>query len=172
MNHSLLAVAAIICLGTSDAFAAAALARMTATLPGSPIAGTVTLTETKKGLKITAVLSGVPPGEHGLHIHEFGSCEEGGRQAASHYNPNNRPHGLWVKDGPKKAHPGDLGNISADKGGHALLEVVLPDVTLGLGKFFVAGRAVILHEKPDDFGQPSGNAGGRLACGVIGMSSR
>lgn len=154
-----------------EAFAAAAVARLVPVLPDSGLAGTVTLVETKKGLKVTAVLSGVPPGEHGLHIHEFGSCAEEGRHTGPHYNPTDAPHGRWAKDGPKKAHAGDLGNIGADKDGKAFLEIVLPGVSLGAEKRFVAGRAIILREKPDDFGQPSGNAGGRLACGVIALSS-
>lgn len=144
-----------------------AAARMRPLAEGATISGNVTFTETKKGLLVRAQLTGVPPGLHGLHIHEFGSCEDLGRAAGGHYNPTNAPHGEWSKGRPRKAHAGDLGNVSADADGKAYLEVTLAGVGLGWSKWFVAGRSVILQEKPDDFSQPAGNSGGRLACGVI-----
>jgi Cu-Zn family superoxide dismutase len=124
--------------------------------------------ETKSGLKIKAQIKDAPAGEHGFHVHEFGSCEDSGKAAGSHYNPLKSIHGHAVRGGLKKAHAGDMGNITVNADGTAILEVVLPKaVGLVGGKYNVAGRAVILHEKADDFSQPTGNAGGRIACGVI-----
>lgn len=163
-----LAVFAVASLGlVASGRAETGTAKVKATAEGSAIEGVVSFQDTKGGLKISARLSGVLPGEHGFHIHEFGSCEDSGKAAGGHYNPLGSPHGHAVKNGMKKAHAGDLGNITADKDGKAWLDVTIPKLSLAGGKYGVAGRAVILHEKADDFGQPLGNAGGRIGCGVI-----
>jgi superoxide dismutase, Cu-Zn family len=146
--------------------AATAMARVAATSAGSSVYGTVKFEDTSKGLKVTAELSGVPPGDHGFHIHEFGSCGDAGKEAGSHYNPEKTPHGDIVKNGHRKAHIGDMGNITAGADGKAVLSLVIPTASVH-GKNPVAGRAVILHEKADDFSQPVGNAGGRIGCGTI-----
>jgi Cu-Zn family superoxide dismutase len=159
-------IALTLSLVCSYANAATGSARVTATAAGSSVYGTVKLEDTAKGLKVTAELSGVPAGDHGFHIHEFGSCEDSGKAAGAHYNPEKTPHGMIMKDGHKKAHAGDMGNITAKDDGKAVLQVVIPGVSLH-GKFPVAGRAIILHEKADDFGQPVGNAGARIGCGTI-----
>lgn len=151
--------------------AATAVAKISGTASGSSISGTVTFEDVKKGLKVTAKLAGLPPGEHGFHIHEFGSCEDAGKAAGSHFNPLGSPHGHLTKDGMKKAHAGDLGNVTVDGAGNAALEAVLPRESVTGGKYDVAGRAVVVHEKADDFGQPVGNAGGRIACGTIALSA-
>lgn len=77
------------------------------------------------------------------------------------------PHGDLLKDGFQHAHAGDLGNIEIGPDGKGTLKKVIPGLTLKEGKYGVVGRALILHEKEDNFGQPTGNAGGRIACGVI-----
>ncbi len=138
----------------------------------SLLKGTVTLMDTSAGLKVAAHLTGLPPGQHGFHIHEFGSCEDMGKAAGGHYNPENAMHGMVVKDGIMKAHAGDLGNIPAGTDGTATLEAVIPDVTLSGGKASVAGRAFIVHEKVDDFSQPVGNAGSRIGCGTIVITGK
>ena len=141
---------------------------MKGTAADSKIAGTVKLTETETGLKIVADLINVPTaGDHGFHIHEVGSCEDMGKAAGGHFNPDKVEHGMLMKDGHQHAHAGDMGNITVDADGHAKLETMLPDVGLVNGKYNVAGLSIILHEKTDDFGQPTGNAGGRIACGII-----
>ncbi|MBI3564789.1 MAG: superoxide dismutase family protein [Elusimicrobia bacterium] len=117
---------------------------------------------------MSAVLHGLTPGEHGFHIHEFGSCEDSAKAAGGHFNPKKHEHGQALKDGVAKTHAGDLGNITADAAGDAKLDVTLKGVSL-TKDFAVAGRAVVVHEKVDDFSQPVGNAGGRVACGVIGL---
>ena len=108
-----------------------------------------------------------PAGKHGIHIHENGSCEEGGMAAGGHFNPLGVPHGFLPRDGYSKAHAGDLGNIDIDDEGKGSLEIFLIGLSLSEGNKNVAGLAVILHEKEDDFNQPTGNAGGRIACGKI-----
>lgn len=146
-----------------------AVADLKGTAPDSPISGTVTLTETLEGLKVDVEVAGVPAGKHGFHIHETGSCEDGGKAAGGHFNPKNVTHGFLPKDGLEHAHCGDMGNIEVSPDGIGALSIVLPGVTLA-GENGVVGRSVILHEKEDDFGQPTGNAGGRIACGVITKS--
>lgn len=130
-------------------------------------AGQLRLEQTKEGLKITGELSFLPPGEHGFHIHEFGDCSDSGKNAGAHYNPKDKPHGHALKD-PKKSHPGDMGNITATPGGKSTVAVTLPKLELKN----VAGRAVVVHEKADDFSQPAGNAGARIACGAIVLTGK
>ena len=159
-------------LGAGSAWPEMAVVGMNSTAADGAIAGAVTLTETAKGLKLVALLTGVPAGDHGFHIHEFGSCEDSGKAAGSHYNPKGSKHGDLLKEGHGKAHAGDMGSITADKDGKAALEVLLPMVGLSSGTFNVGGRSLILHEKPDDLSQPAGNAGGRIACGTIAITAR
>lgn len=156
-----------ILFGPSIAWATVGVARIQGTTAGTPLAGTIVLQDTTQGLKLSGQLANIPPGTHGFHIHEFGSCDDLGKAAGGHYNPRQVPHGLVTKDGLKRAHAGDLGNIVADAQGNATLETVIPGVSLSQGKYTVGGRAVIIHEKADDFGQPVGNAGGRIGCGPI-----
>ena len=145
-----------------------AVAVIKATTANSEVSGVVSLEETDKGLKIEAVLENVPgPGKHGFHIHEFGSCEDEGKAAGGHYNPEAVQHGLLEKDGHQMAHAGDMGNVVVDEAGYVQYSGLLPGVSLTSGSHNVAGRAIILHEKEDDFGQPTGNAGGRIGCGAI-----
>jgi len=126
--------------------------------------------EIAEGLKINVVVRNAPPGVHGIHLHENGICAEQGKAAGGHFNPDNVSHGDIAKDGFEHAHAGDLGNIEIGPDGSGALEKVISGLTLEAGKFGVIGRSVILHEKADDFGQPTGNAGGRIACGVIPAS--
>jgi Cu-Zn family superoxide dismutase len=152
---------------TSRSWAAKGIAEMKGTAESSTLKGTIHLEDTPDGLKVSAQFIGVPPGLHAFHIHEFGDCSEMGKAAGSHYNPMHMPHGNVLKDGDHKAHVGDMGNITASATGEATLEVTLHDVSLADGKYTVGGRAIILHEKVDDFSQPTGNAGGRIGCGTI-----
>lgn len=152
---------------TSVAFAATGSAVIRGTKEGSVISGKADLTDTPKGLKISVSLANVPAGKHGFHIHENASCAEEGAAAGGHYNPEGAPHGLLLKDGYEHAHAGDLGNVEVAADGVVSLETVIQGLTLSGGKHNVAHRAFILHEKEDTFAQPTGNAGGRIACGVI-----
>ena len=137
---------------------------------GSNVSGKVVLTEISEGLKVSAEVENLKPGKHGFHIHENGACADAGKAAGGHFNPEGAPHGLLIKDGFSRAHAGDLGNIEIGADGKGKLETVVPSLSLSPGKYGVAGKSIIVHEKEDDFGQPTGNAGGRIGCGVIEVS--
>ncbi len=157
----------VVILGLSvRVWAANGVADIKGTAANSTLSGTAQFEDTGAGLKISVALSGAPVGVHAFHIHEFGSCADLGKAAGSHYNPMSMPHGQVLKDGVQHAHAGDLGNVIVGADGKATLQAIIPGVTLS-GAYPVSGRAVILHEKVDDFSQPVGNAGGRIACGPI-----
>ncbi len=135
---------------------------------GSKVEGTVTFTKAGDGVKIVAEISGLTPGKHGFHIHEFGDCSApDATSAGGHFNPTNNPH---AGHDAEARHAGDLGNLEADKSGKARLE--LTDKTMMMsGEKSIIGRGLIVHEKADDLKtQPTGDAGGRVACGVIGVA--
>ena len=145
-----------------------ATAKISGTAEGSLISGQVTLTETPEGVQVEAVVNNVPnPGKHGFHIHENGSCADAGKAAGGHFNPNAVAHGFLPHDGMEHAHLGDLGNIEIDANGVGTLAILLQGVNLSSGESNVSGKSIVLHEKEDDFGQPTGNAGGRIGCGII-----
>ena len=168
MNRVMIGLFALTLAAAARAETGVALVK--GTTETSKIAGSVTFEDTKDGLRVVAKLTGLPPGQHGFHIHEYGSCDEGGKAAGGHYNPLNVMHGYLPKDGMHKAHAGDFGNLTADAQGNAVMEIVLPKDTLAGGKYTVGGRAVIVHEKTDDFSQPAGNAGARIGCGLIAIT--
>jgi superoxide dismutase, Cu-Zn family len=128
--------------------------------------GEVTFTaEPGGGVKVVGTFSGLVYGEHGFHVHEKGDCSApDATSAGGHFNPTGKPHA--AREAAAR-HTGDLGNLKADPYGLARVEFV--DTTLSLsGPESIIGKAVIVHEKADDFTtQPTGNAGGRQACGVI-----
>ena len=152
-----------------EAVEALAWAQIKGTAEGSSIEGKIEFYKTEGGLKALVNVSGAPAGKHGIHVHENGSCEDAGNAAGGHYNPHGVEHGFLPTNGLEKAHAGDMGNIEVNEAGEGSLEVDLPGTTLE-GEHGIAGRAVILHEKEDDFGQPTGNAGGRIGCGIIEAS--
>jgi Cu-Zn family superoxide dismutase len=135
---------------------------------GSKVNGTVSFAKDGKGVRISANIEGLSPGLHGFHIHEFGNCgSPDANSAGGHFNPTDMPHA-----GPKaeKRHLGDLGNLEVDKNGMAKLEVTDDLISLE-GPKSIVGRSVIIHARADDFKtQPTGGAGARVACGVIGIS--
>lgn len=144
-----------------------AKALITGTAEGSKISGEAVFTQKTDGVQIEVKVSGVDvPGKHGFHVHQYGSCADAGNAAGGHFNPKGSPHGFSPKD-LEKAHMGDMGNIEISETGEGELSILLPLATLS-GESGIAGRAVILHEKEDDFGQPTGNAGARIGCGIIG----
>ena len=108
------------------------------TTSSSPIDGSVTFVQTAKGLEIGAFLINVPsPGLHGFHIHEKGSCDDEGKAAGGHYNPEGVQHGDLNRDGHGMAHAGDMGNIAVAEDGKAVYEGFLPDISLTGGKYNV-----------------------------------
>ena len=134
---------------------------------GSKLKGKATLTEVPGGVKVTVNVEGVDPGEHAWHIHEKGDCSAAdAASAGSHYNPGGHDHALPPAE---KRHLGDLGNLTVGKDGKGTLEIIVPNANLTPGDpNSFTGRAIIIHAKKDDGGQPVGNAGGRIGCGVIG----
>ena len=156
----------------TQGMSATATAVIKGTLEGSQIAGQVKFEETEKGLKVDAAISGASAGEHGFHIHEHGSCAESGNAAGSHFNPDQTKHGFLPIDGFKEAHAGDLGNIIVNSNGEGKLSVEIPNLSLSKEPYNVVHHAIILHANKDDFGQPTGNAGGRIACGVIELDQK
>ena len=152
---------------SSNAWAAEATALIKATTEGSALSGVVLFVEKGEGLEITVNVAGVSLGKHAFHIHENGSCDDMGKAAGSHYNPDAVEHGLIMKDGFTHAHAGDFGNIEVGEDGTGTLSFFVPGLTLTGEKHNVSGKGFILHEKEDDFGQPTGNAGGRIGCGII-----
>lgn len=123
---------------------------------------------------ITGDITGLREGEHGLHVHEFGDLTNGCNSTGGHFNPMNKDHGA---PGDRERHVGDLGNINAGPDGKA--RVLINDDMISLvGHHNILGRAIVVHANPDDYGKGgtnaskiSGNAGGRLACCVIGFVS-
>lgn len=152
---------------TISVFAETGIATIIGTSAGSEVSGEVKFEDTAEGLKVGVQVENVLPGKHGFHIHQYGLCQDEGKAAGGHYNPEGAGHGFVMKDGFSKAHAGDFGNIEVGPDGKGSLETVIPGLTLSNGTRNAAGRAVILHEKEDDFGQPTGNAGGRIGCGQI-----
>jgi Cu-Zn family superoxide dismutase len=132
------------------------------------VTGTVTFSKVELGVKVVADIKGLTPGAHGFHIHQFGDCSAPNADSAGgHYNPAGKPHGA-PESGER--HAGDLGNLVADSSGRAYLERT--DTLISLtGPNSVIGRGIIIHEASDDMTtQPTGNAGARVACGVIGIA--
>ena len=169
--HTFKCAVLITLVAATPAFAQTGQAILQPTTDDSPVSGQATFTDTPEGLDIVVDVSGASPGVHGLHIHQFGRCDDGGNAAGGHYNPDQVPHGFAPKDGFDHAHPGDLGNITVNASGIGHLELTVPGLTLIEGDYPIAGRGLVLHEKADDFGQPTGNAGGRLGCGPIVITS-
>lgn len=133
---------------------------------GNEVRGTVTFMAEPDGMRLAVSLTGLTPGEHGFHIHQRGDCSAAdGTSAGGHYNPFDAPHGAPDSE---MRHVGDLGNLTADATGAVTAELLDPLVALN-GAESVIGRAVIVHAQADDFTtQPTGAAGARQGCGVIG----
>jgi superoxide dismutase, Cu-Zn family len=133
---------------------------------GSSMSGSVTLTSVSEGVRVQVRVAGVSPGAHGIHFHQQGDCSaQDASSAGDHFNPTHQPHALPTSS---KRHIGDLGNITARADGEGTLDITVPGATLAPNApNTLRGRALIVHAKPDDGGQPSGNAGPRIGCAVI-----
>ncbi len=133
---------------------------------GNRVFGIVTFEEVEGGgVQIVGNVEGLTPGKHGFHIHEFGDCSApDGSSTGGHYNPNGHFHG---SPDHAERHMGDLGNIVADDTGHGHYERLDKVIQLS-GAHSVIGRSLVVHSNADDYTtQPTGNSGGRVACGVI-----
>ena len=138
--------------------------------PAEAEAGTVSFETTRSGtLRIIVEMIGLPPGPHGLHLHETGQCSVGdGFKSAGGHIAGDRAHGINAEEGP---HPGDLPNVYVAENGVLKVEFFTDRVSLEGGAHPLLdgdGTAVIVHSDPDDYAsQPSGDAGDRIACGVV-----
>jgi len=144
-------------------------------LKGDGVQGTVWFTQDKEGcpVAVKGEIKGLKAGLHGFHVHEFGDTTDGCTSAGPHFNPHGKTHG-----GPTDAerHAGDLGNVTAGGDGVAKIDVTDSQISLN-GKLSVVGRTMVVHADPDDLGKgghelspTTGNAGARVACGVIGLA--
>lgn len=133
---------------------------------GAQLSGSGTLTQTSQGVTVALALENAPPGAHGAHVHEKGDCSAADASSAGgHFNPAAHPHAL--PDGSPR-HLGDLGNIQIGDDGNGALDIVAPGANLKPSDpSSFRGKAIVIHEKADDGGQPTGNAGGRIGCAVI-----
>lgn len=148
---------------------AAATARTTMKDAQGRTLGEVTLREGSAGVLIKADLQNVPPGTHAFHVHTVGKCDPPDfMTAGGHFNPTMMKHGLLATGGP---HAGDMPNVTVGADGKLSVEVLDTSVTLGTGAKSLLdadGSALVLHAMGDDYAtDPAGNAGGRIACGVI-----
>jgi superoxide dismutase, Cu-Zn family len=140
---------------------------------GNKAAGTVTFSEGFGKVKVVALITGLEPNStHGFHIHEFGDCTaDDAKSAGDHYNPDGHQHGAPYGETP--GHAGDLGNIEADAKGVAKLNLQVDNISVGGQLNPIVGRGLIVHKNPDDLiSQPTGGAGERIACGVIGVATK
>jgi superoxide dismutase, Cu-Zn family len=134
---------------------------------GNKAFGEATFEQVGDKVRVVLFAQNLPPDrELGFHIHEAGDCSSGdGMSAKGHFNPHGKPHGN-PQSGER--HAGDLPSLKVAKNGRARLDVTVDAVSIGSGAGNIVGRGLIIHAQPDDYKtQPTGNAGARLACGVI-----
>lgn len=134
---------------------------------GSNLDGTATFSQEGDSIKFVLEVENAPPGEHAVHLHEKGDCSApDATSAGSHWNPTSMDHGHLGKT--NEAHLGDIGNFKVGEDGKGTIEFTTDKWSMGGGDNSIFGKAVIVHEKADDYKtQPTGDAGGRIGCGVI-----
>ncbi|XP_076372775.1 superoxide dismutase 1 [Tachypleus tridentatus] len=144
-------------------------------LVGESVKGTVHFSQENATCptSVTGEIRGLTPGLHGFHVHEFGDNTNGCISAGAHFNPFGKEHGAPTDE---NRHVGDLGNVEASSDGVAKVDIIDKQISL-IGQLSVVGRSIVVHADPDDLGKgghelskTTGNAGGRLACGVIGIA--
>jgi superoxide dismutase, Cu-Zn family len=163
------AVAAAGCLALGQAQGQEQSANAVLMDPDGKEIGNVAISEVAQGVRISAEADNLPPGVHGFHIHETGQCEPPEFESAGgHYNPAGKQHG-W--DNPGGPHAGDFPNVHVQDDGKLAVEYFTDAVTLGESEttlFDEDGSAVVVHEGADDYqSDPTGDAGARIACGVV-----
>ncbi|HXF68154.1 MAG TPA: superoxide dismutase family protein [Burkholderiales bacterium] len=167
--RAILTAAAAVLLAACQTMPEEALRATAALKPtkGSKTFGEATFEQVGDKVRVVVFVQGLKPGqEHGLHIHEVGDCSAPDAMSAKgHFNPFGKPHG---HPGSPERHAGDLPALKANKEGRANVQVDMDLITLRPGPANIIGRSVIVHADPDDYKtQPTGNAGARIACGVI-----
>ena len=133
---------------------------------GSSVTGRLVFSQTGSMVRVRGELAGHSPGPKGVHIHEKGDCSaRDASSAGGHFNPHRLRHGA----SPDAGHAGDLGNVVFDASGRAMVDLQVRGISLSRSAVDgIIGRAVVVHAQPDDLKtDPTGNAGGRVACGVI-----
>lgn len=136
---------------------------------GHAARGVVRFIQIADQVKVVADIEGLNANQlHGIHIHEFGDVTRlDGKSCGGHYNPTGAPHSLPPES---NRHAGDLGNLESGPTGQAHFELIVKNISIAGAKNPILGRGVIIHAKPDDGGQPTGNAGARIGYGVIGTA--
>ena len=159
-------VFSIAMVGCTSLHAAPSAQATLAPTKGHTAHGTVTFTQDGDKVAVDADIAGLTPGAHGFHVHANGDCSApDATSAGGHFDPGHHHHG---DPSGHEHHEGDLPMLHADADGHARLHVEMPLLSLESGPDDIVGKAVIVHEHADDFStQPTGNAGARVACGVI-----
>jgi len=159
--------------GHATAEAPAVIRAIAVMLPteNSTAHGSVFFEQKGDAITVTALIKGLAPGTtHGFHIHEFGDVSKpDGKGTGGHFNPDGHDHTLM---NPQAGHAGDLGDLQANVNGNAAYSATFKGLTLYDGARAIMGRGVVVHAKPDGGGQPTGNAGARIAQGVIGVAGR
>jgi Cu-Zn family superoxide dismutase len=169
MKRAVVALAALTLLGCQSmrqAEGPRASAQLQPTT-GNSTSGNATFTQMGDKVRVVANVSGLTPGqEHGFHVHEAGDCSAGDAMSAKgHFNPYGKPHG---NPATAERHAGDMPALKADASGNAKIDTMLDVMTVKPSPTSVVGRGLIVHASPDDYKtQPTGNAGARIACGVI-----
>jgi superoxide dismutase, Cu-Zn family len=137
---------------------------------GNSATGSLQLVQSPQGVRVSGAIQGLKPnGEFGFHFHEKGDCSApDASSAGAHFNPAQKPHGNPTGE---EHHAGDMSNVKSNAEGVAQIDTTADAATIGSGgPTDVMGKAVVVHEKADDYTtQPSGNSGSRIACGVIAM---
>lgn len=129
------------------------------------VVGAVNLQAVPSGVLLHVRLSGIPEGVHGFHVHAVGLCDAPFTSAGGHYNPHAKVHGLLVDGG---AHSGDMPNLTVPASGQLEVEILNTALRLDADLLDADGAAIVVHAGPDDYSSdPAGDAGPRIACGVI-----
>lgn len=169
VDRLLCAAAVLLGLAYSSFSAAAQVAKAELKDASGKSVGEANFVQTNNGVLIRLEVKGLPAGEHAFHVHALGKCEPPFITAGDHFNPGAKKHGLEATDG---AHAGDMPNLHIPATGNLSVEAMNTTITLAKGRpnsvFDADGSAVVIHAKSDDYkSDPAGNAGDRIACGVI-----
>ncbi|MDO6597091.1 superoxide dismutase family protein [Oceanihabitans sp. 2_MG-2023] len=154
--------------GTTEAMKAKKVKMKLEPKSDSKVKGNIAFTEEDGKIRMVAMVEGLEAGTHAIHIHEKADCSSAdGTSSGGHWNPTAQPHGKWGDTAGY--HKGDIGNLTANEDGRAFLEFSTNEWCIGCGdkNKDILGKAVIVHAGADDYGQPTGNAGGRISCGGI-----